>query len=79
MNKAISIKFFGMLQEQIGSMIEVDESVENVEQLRAILEKKYIYLNGINYLVAVNKNIASNEIIITSDSEIAILPPFSGG
>jgi len=68
-----------MLQEQIGSMIEVDESVENVEQLRAILEKKYIYLNGINYLVAVNKNIASNEIIITSDSEIAILPPFSGG
>lgn len=79
MNETLHIKFFGMLQEQIGAEIDLQEAVTNVADLRAILEKKYIYMNGINYLVAVNKQIATNETIINTNSEIAILPPFSGG
>ena len=79
MNDVLHIKLFGMLQEKIGAVIELNEPVETVAQLRAVLEKKYVYFNGINYLVAINRNIASDETIITNDSEIAILPPFSGG
>ena len=79
MNETLHIKLFGMLGEKIGAEIELNESVSTVAQLRAVLEKKYIYMNGINYLVAINKTIATDETIITNDSEIAILPPFSGG
>ncbi len=79
MNDVLHIKLFGMLQEKIAAEIELNEPVLNVSELRAVLEKKYIYMNGINYLVAIDRNIASNETLITPDSEIAILPPFSGG
>ncbi len=79
MNETLHIKLFGMLQEKIGAEIELNEPVYNVSELRTVLEKKYIYMNGINYLVAINKTIAADETIITNDSEIAILPPFSGG
>lgn len=79
MNETLHLKLFGMLQEKIGAEIELNELVSNVSELRAMLEKKYIYMNGINYLVAINKTIATDETMITNDSEIAILPPFSGG
>jgi molybdopterin converting factor small subunit len=75
----LNIKYFGVLVEFTGcqaEQLEFDKST--VAELIQTLTKKYPSLKDKDFQVAQNLAIASNEASITS-SDIALLPPFSGG
>jgi len=73
------VTFYGILQEQIASELSLNVSLKNVSEMRSHLEKNYPILRNIPYLVAVNRTISSPENPLTTNDDIAILPPFSGG
>jgi len=79
----INILFFATLRETVGARsieLEVPEEM-TVAGLKELLENKYPKMmparNSI--MAAINREYAGDEQIITSDSEIALFPPVSGG
>ncbi len=77
----LRVKYFGMIAEWTGcsdQTIELKEAA-NVSVLRDELRKLFSELESISYQVAVNHQIAANEIELKEQDEIAILPPFAGG
>ncbi|KQR94807.1 molybdopterin synthase sulfur carrier subunit [Chryseobacterium sp. Leaf180] len=73
---------FGIATDIFGAdkiFLEVDDQT-TVKDLKQILEEKYDTLRKIrSYFVAVNEEYAEENQILTCDSEIAIIPPVSGG
>lgn len=78
-NKHIKIQLFGILKERISPEITIQEPLNNVKELRELLEATYLPLKKIPYLVAVDRKISGPEQSLNFVTEIAILPPFSGG
>lgn len=77
----LTIKYFGMIEEAVGKaeeIIEIQNTI-SVDELNTKLENLYPSIADKNYQVAVNQSVVSNEILISSDAEIALLPPFAGG
>lgn len=77
----LTIKYFGMIEEAVQKneeFIEIKEPI-SVDELKNQLQNKYPSISDKNYQIAVNQNISLGDIIITEDSEIALLPPFAGG
>jgi len=75
----LNIKYFGLLAEVTNCNNEtIKFSNSNVAELLGFLFKKYPELKNKDFQVAQNNEIISKESII-SESEIALLPPFSGG
>lgn len=77
---SMNIKYLGVIAEKANianetlsyPQIEVDTLIKD-------LELKYEWLKNINYKVAVNQSIVTENILINSNDEIALLPPYSGG
>lgn len=77
--KTIKVRAFGMIAEKIGSgQIELSE-ISSIEDLRTFLFGKFPDLKNMKFSIAVNKQLASGNMLIPDGSEIALLPPFSGG
>ena len=75
----LKIKYFGLLAEITNSEEETIEfSKSLVSELLEDLYIKYPLLKQKDFKVAQNHEIVSNKSNITS-TEIALLPPFSGG
>lgn len=75
----LQIKYFGLLAEITNYEEETIEfSKSLVSELLDDLYAKYPLLKQKEFKVAQNHEIVSNESNITS-TEIALLPPFSGG
>jgi len=75
----LKIKYFGLLAEITGrSEEELEFSKTSVSELTEMLFEKYPALKEKDFQVAQNHEISSNKATITK-SEIALLPPFSGG
>ena len=53
--------------------------VNDADSLRRYLEQKYPGLGKLTYAIAINRKIADGNTKIESGSEVALLPPFSGG
>lgn len=82
MNKnKITLKCFGIVRDILGSDIhQLDEQRLSVKELRSLLNTKYHQMTQISgYMVAVNQTYASDDKMITSQDEVAIIPPVSGG
>lgn len=78
----LSVKYFGMIAEDIGKQeekIEISGQQISVAHLVELLLKKYPDLNLKSFKIAVNQSIAENAAIINENDEIALLPPFAGG
>ncbi len=74
----IHVKYFGMIAENIElsqETLEVDSKVN----LRDFFEAKFLFLQSINYQIAVNQDITSVLDGSVSEVEVALLPPFAGG
>ena len=67
----MTIKIFGQLVDITGSDSIVLDDVYNSEALEKMLHQKYPALKNTKYKIAVNRNIIQ--------SEVALLPPYSGG
>lgn len=77
----IRVKLFGIIREIVGApIINIEESLESVGQLKAYMISTYPRIKGLNsLLIAVNSEYAENEQAIKSTDEIALIPPVSGG
>jgi len=77
----MKLKIFGKLTD-IFTTDEYNfslESIKSVAELKLMLEKEFPKLKETTYLVAVDGAKAENIQAISNESEIALLPPYSGG
>ncbi len=75
----MKVKVFGRLTEICGSSLVEIDTVESVELVKEIMENKFPVLKQQNYIVAIDKVIARSSNVVKPDSEIAFMPPYSGG
>jgi len=78
----VNILAFGIVKEIFQrSVIEIDlDGTPTISNLKSELEKNYPRLSQIaSYMIAVNDEYATTDLIIDSKDEIAIIPPVSGG
>jgi len=75
----MTLLFFGPLADIAGKSIFDLSHVENTDQLKHQIFKKHPELESHTFLIAVNKKIQRENILLKEDDEIALLPPFSGG
>lgn len=76
----LTIKYFGQLAECTGKNHEVlQEEFESVKALKTVLNTKYPALKEHEFVIAVDQKIADDQEILTTEAEVALLPPFSGG
>lgn len=78
----INILAFGIVKEIVGSSrktLELEDGT-TLAQLKNILETAYPEMKQLkSYMVAVNDDYADNDLIVSVNDEVAIIPPVSGG
>jgi len=83
MKVKIKILLFGMLTDMAGKAFVEIEFANNIDVNTDTLMKKVIELypefRKVNFIIAVNKKVISENQLITVDDEVALLPPFAGG
>ncbi|MBP2831505.1 MoaD/ThiS family protein [Aquimarina sp. U1-2] len=57
--------------------LEIESS--SVAKLIVKLKDKYPELNNLDFKIAVDQRLVSNEDHIHAEAEVALLPPFAGG
>ncbi|MBS1949105.1 MAG: MoaD/ThiS family protein [Bacteroidetes bacterium] len=77
--KDIKIIAFGIIAEKIGGRELVCNGISDTGALRQWLANKYPGLNGLKFSIAVNRKLVHENCTFDNESEIALLPPFSGG
>jgi len=75
----MKLLIFGKLTDIFGADNYTMESVATVSELKEKLEQAFPSLQNYVYLVVINNEIAQENATIPSDSEVALLPPYSGG
>jgi molybdopterin synthase sulfur carrier subunit len=78
----MKVKAFGIAKEILGnSSINIEpDKVLTVGQLKDYLFENYPEMVKLKTMaIAVNQSYASDEMLLTEDAEIVIIPPVSGG
>ena len=79
----MKLKCFGIAREIIAKdelILEDGNTPTNVSELRSWISSSYPEMNEIKgFMIAVDQEYASDDTPISSNSEIAIIPPVSGG
>ncbi|WP_108802489.1 MoaD/ThiS family protein [Aquimarina sp. Aq107] len=77
----LKVLYFGMIAEATNCKEEIIslEHGSKVDQLENLLKNKYQKLQSLSFKIAIDKEIKSNNTLLNPTSEIALLPPFSGG
>ena len=79
MNRQMNIMVFGQLEDITGaSIISIDE-VADTQQLLSSLYIRFPQLKQKQILIAVDQKIIHENTVISDQSTVALLPPFSGG
>lgn len=75
----VKIRIFGMLADIVqGNELQLHD-VTNTKELKTVLNNVYPQLKSIKYVIAVDKCIINSITAINKETEVALLPPFSGG
>lgn len=78
----IQILFFGITTDLIGNS-KINFSLEkaiSVNDFKTKLKEVYPQLQNLDsYAIAVNENYADNNLILSENDVVAIIPPVSGG
>lgn len=73
------VLLFGQLTETIGSKeLEIDGCVDTASLIAALCQQ-YPALIQSKYVIAVNQVMITDNTILSDNSIVALLPPFSGG
>jgi molybdopterin synthase sulfur carrier subunit len=75
----MNIKVFGQLTDVFGGDNIQVKNANDVSELKTELIHSFPELSGKTFVIAVNKKVIHENIALTGDAEIALLPPFSGG
>ena len=75
---SLKVIMFGRLADIAGNSVSVND-VSDTNSLVTVLHKNYPALTETKYVVAVNKQVIKGNTSLDKNSEVALLPPFSGG
>ena len=75
----MNIKVFGQLTDVFGGDNIQVKNATDVSELKTELIHSFPGLSGKTFVITVNKKVIHENIALTGDAEIALLPPFSGG
>jgi molybdopterin converting factor small subunit len=75
----VHLTFFGQLADITGRTEMILHDIPDTETLIKTLNEMYPLLSNAKYAIALNKKVIKENIILSGDSNIAFLPPFSGG
>lgn len=75
----VNVILFGLLKDLAGKGNIILENVADTESLVAILYEKYPAMVNKKFIIAVDKQVVSKNTVLTDNSTIALMPPFSGG
>lgn len=75
----VDILIFGHLTELIGASEIKLYDLQDSNKLIEFLNNQYPELRDQKYAIAINKKIISSNTLLTDGSNVALLPPFSGG
>jgi sulfur-carrier protein len=75
----MKITLFGQLTDIAGTNSLVVEAVQDTDTLVAAVNRRYPSMAGARYTIAVDKKAISANTVISENSDLAFLPPFSGG
>jgi molybdopterin synthase sulfur carrier subunit len=75
----MTIRIFGPLEDITGTPALNIEGIGDTLQLRHHLEESYPDLQNRKFVIAVDNRVVNGSIELNENSEVALLPPFSGG
>ena len=75
----LSILVFGQLVEITGAGNISLPMVSDSNALQELLNERFPPLSTVSYVIAVDKKLVIGNTVLTPQSSIALLPPFSGG
>jgi molybdopterin converting factor small subunit len=75
---SIKIILFGKLADIAGNSVSV-KNVADTDSLVNALHKDYPGLAAAKYVIAVDKQVIKGNTVLSNNSTVALLPPFSGG
>jgi len=75
----VQIMFFGQLADITGTPELILHDIPDTDTLQETLHQLYPALANIKYAIALNKKTIQGNTILSGDTNIALLPPFSGG
>ncbi len=73
------VLFFGQAKETAAAGETLLEGIRDTDALRAILYERFPGLKDMPFKLAVNKVIVHHNVVLHAGSEVAVLPPYSGG
>ena len=79
MENNLNILLFGNLVELMSTSTLQLPFVNSSDELKKILFEKYPLLQHKEFAITINQKIIHKDCAILPNSEIALLPPFSGG
>jgi molybdopterin synthase sulfur carrier subunit len=74
-----SILIFGQLTDITGSSNLLVDDIVDTDGLIAFLNEKYPALKNTKYIMAVDKQVISENTLLNNSHTVALLPAFSGG
>jgi molybdopterin synthase sulfur carrier subunit len=75
----VQIMFFGQLADITGTPELILHDITDTDTLQETLHQLYPALANTKYAIAMNKKTIQGNTILSGDTNIALLPPFSGG
>jgi molybdopterin synthase sulfur carrier subunit len=75
----VKIIFFGQLTDITGNDTVAVENISDTDGLVMEINKLYPAMSGVKYIIAVDKKVIQENTVIGETSNVALLPPFSGG
>ncbi len=74
----MKVLLFGMIAEKAGSQA-IDCAAGSTVELRRELERRIAGLSDVSYAIAVDRRVVKEDLLLTGEEEVALLPPFAGG
>jgi molybdopterin converting factor small subunit len=75
----VEIILFGQLTDIAGRDKIVISNVSDTDELVRAIEQQYPAMAGAKYIIAADKRVVGTNTRINEKTELALLPPFSGG
>jgi molybdopterin synthase sulfur carrier subunit len=75
----VSVLFFGQITDITRCSRMVFNDIADTDQLDERLHAAYPMLKQIKYVVTVDRKIIRENVVLLDNTEVALLPPFSGG
>jgi molybdopterin converting factor small subunit len=74
----IKVIIFGQLCDLLGENLVLHD-IADTNSLTTLLKERYPELADAKFVMAVNKKIVNENITLSNNVTVALLPPFSGG